>query len=422
MTLLAMLAASALSAAGAAPDGRVYRYEVREADTMLGFASLYLTSPAALQWVLKASNIPKLRKLAIGEILVVPYQAMRWTPVNGQVVSFRGRIQIGASPARVGSVVADGAVLATDADSYVALKFPDGSLATLPSSSAVRIVSLRRYVLTGEVDRLFVIERGASEWRVTPAKSPGDRFEVRTPVSLAAVRGTEFRVTFDDGSTMTSAGVVKGEVGFSTQSAGSATSLPPGFGAVSDSSGTIDKRVLLPAPTLRDGYAVQRRSALAFAAAESAGATAYLFEVARDAAFLETFARQKATGPVSNIAGLPDGDYFIRVSAFDSVGLQGLSATFPFRRQLGEVIVTPIPKSGKWRIEWTAARASPSTYRLTVSSRSDFSEPLIDLPGLTDTALVMGPLRKGQYYVRLTAIDRGGASSVIEQAFENRGG
>jgi hypothetical protein len=184
-----MIVTLALAAAAA------LRYVVRKNDSLDNLARRYFVSVGAIRAVAAANRMAVPRKLAEKETLLIPYSVLRWTAVNGQIASFRGAVRVGQKSAAVGKVIDEGAQIETAADSFVALQFPDGSVTTLPSNSRVRAVSMRRYIMTGEVDRRFIVEKGGSEWRVTPSQSQGDRFEVRTPVATTAVRGTEFRVT-----------------------------------------------------------------------------------------------------------------------------------------------------------------------------------------------------------------------------------
>jgi hypothetical protein len=415
----AAVAAPAVSAnaVSADPAARVVRYIVQPGDTIEGFAKKYLLSRRAIDDTLALSHIPALRKLAVGETLVIPVSALRWTPVNGRVKAFRGQIAVGGKPAVAGSVIRDGAIVTTAADSFVALEFPDGSMATMPSNSAVRIVSLRRYILTGDVDRRFLIQRGQSEWQVTPATHRGDRFEVRTPVALAAVRGTRFRVTYDGDTSRSGSGVVKGEVAFQTDATPQPTALPIGFGAVTDRAGAVDKRVLLVAPELSGRYAIQKRATVGFTAAPVAGAVKYLFEVGRDAALLDSVSNTIAATPEATLPPLADGAYFLRVSAVDAVGLQGFSRTYGFTRRL-TALTMGLDNTAMAKFRWTRAGKGFLSYRFVLSLDPDLKAPLVDTPGLSAPGLILGPMRPGKYYWSVFTITPDGVDAADIESFE----
>ncbi len=418
---LILLAATAVTpVVASAEDRRSTRYIVRKDETLTGLAARYLVSAAALRQVMAQNKMPVPRKLRRGETLVIPYVAMRWTPVTARIASFRGSIAVGGRTAGVGTEVGDGAQVATAADSFAAISFPDGTIATLPSNSSVRIVSLRRYLLTGEVDRRFLVQRGGSTWQVTPAQAPGDRFEVRTPVAVAAVRGTEFRVTYDDSVARSGAGVVKGEVGFATEAASEPTALPKGFGALTDRRGVIDKRALLAAPELRAGYDLQRGAALEFAVIPVPGGTATLVEIARDSGFFDSVTNATVAGEAIALPSIPDGAYFIRASAIDDGGLQGLSATYAFKRRLS-LLAVGADGSDKLRFSWTAGPGETVAYRFVLSTREDLSSPLIDVPGLTTNGIVIGALPKGKYFWSVVTLLRDGTQTSQSESFQAGG-
>lgn len=399
-------------------DARILRYQVRKDDTLNNLARRYFVSVAAIDQVVKASNLGQPRKLIENETIQIPYRVLRWQPVNGAVVSFRGMVRLGGEVASVGKRLDEGARVETAGDSFVALRFPDGTITTLPSNSRVLAVSMRRYILTGEVDRRFIVEKGASEWSVTPARSPKDRFDVRTPVATTAVRGTEFRVTYAEAGQQSGTGVVKGEVAFSTPKSDAAVPLPVGFGAVTDARGGVDKRALLEAPGLEKGYAAQRAEKVRFAAMPVKGAALYRFEIARDSSFLESVTELRAAEPLATLASLEDGNYFLRVSAYDDAGLQGKSQSFAFSRKLLLLAASPDGASGRFKFSWTKGPAGTIGYRFLMSTREDMRSKLVDTVVSNQNQLSIGPLAPGRYYWRVVTLAPEGDDPSEVQTFQ----
>jgi hypothetical protein len=415
---LALAAAAAPMASEPPTDNRVLRYIVRKNDSLDNLARRYFVSYTAIGQVVATNRMSSARKLSENETLLIPYRVLRWTGVNGQIASFRGAVRVGAQNAAVGKVIDEGVRIETAADSFVALQFPDGSITTLPSNSRVRAVSMRRYIITGEVDRRFVVERGGSEWRVTPARGAGDRFEVRTPVATTAVRGTEFRVTYAEEGAQTGTGVVKGEVGFGTPKSDQPIPLPVGFGAVTDTSGTIDKRALLAAPDMAAGYAVQRAETVSFSAVAVAGAKAYQFEIANDSSFLDPVTTINSDSPTGKLDTLGDGQYFLRVSALDDAKLQGLSRTYVFARKLLVLAAGPDGASGRLKFSWTKGPAGTLGYRFLLSTREDMAQPLVDTVIGDMNHVGVGPLDPGKYFWRVITLSAGADDQSEPQPFE----
>ena len=418
MLVTLAIAAAAVVQAAPAPESRILRYKVRKDDSLSNLARRYFVSAKAIDQVVAVNKMGQPRKLMENETLAIPYRLLRWKPVNGAVISFRGQVRLGGETASVGKSLQEGSQIETSSDSFVAVQFPDGSITTLPSNSRVRAVSMRLYVMTGEVDRRFVVEKGGSEWRVAPAKSPQDNFEVRTPVATTAVRGTEFRVTYTEQGQQSGTGVVKGEVGYSTPKTDSAVALPVGFGAVSDAQGSVDKRQLLAAPGLEKGYASQRAETVSFAATPVGGAASYRFEIARDSSFLDAVSDVKATGPAATLAALEDGQYFLRVSAFDDAGLQGKSQNFAFTRKLLTLGASADGASGRFKFSWTKGPTGTAGYQFILSNREDLGQKLVDTIVTRKNQLSIGPLPPGRYYWRVVTLAPDGDDPSEIQTFE----
>ena len=402
-TASATASASTSGPALASADRRVFRYEVREGDTLTDFTARYLTGAGAMVTVANASNMGPPRKLRVGEILLVPYRAMRRASVAGNIAAFRGPVKVDNRAATANAAIAEGARIVTLVDASVTIRFPDGTIATIPSNSRIHVLRLSRYILTNEVDREFLVEEGGSDWKVTPAKLPGDRMQVRTPLAVSAVRGTEFRVTFRPDGGLSGSSVVNGEVGF-TGGAKAAVALPKGYGAAADAAAKIDKRTLLAAPTLVGGFALQEGERLSFQAQPVEGAKSYRFVVARDAGFVDRVAELRQEAPAASLAGLADGSYFVRTSAIDEVNLEGFAADSSFVRRLAPLhALWPQFVSERTVFSWVSNSPELKNFEFTLSHNPDMSQPLLASTALAKTSISVSNLRPGRYYWQVTS-------------------
>ena len=414
--LLALTGAAATPAkpapSASVPDARVYRYRVHYGDSLIRLAADYLAGPDALKIVMKANNIAEQRQLRTNEVLVIPYRILRRAPVDGAVIAFRGPVLLGARAARIGDAVGEGMTISTGINASTSIRFPDGTIAAIPSNSRLRVLKLARYVLTAEVDRAFLVEDGGSEWQVIPARLPGDRLQVRTPVAVSAVRGTEFRVTYRRDGALSGSSVVKGEVAFAA-GPGAAVPLPKGFGAVTDQAHTIDKRVLLEAPAFVAGFERQSGRDLRFAVTPVTGAKAYRAVIARDAGFVDIVGEVRTTVPRADFSDVADGAYFVRASAIDTVGLEGFARDASFMRNLvpiqaGEVRVA----NGETRFDWTYAGRRDGALRFVLSARADLSHPILDVADAPEDGITIAYLPHGSYYWRVSTDSPGAAATT----------
>ena len=265
--------------------------------------------------------------LLAGALLLLPAGALpaaapsNGVPVEARIQAFRGKVRIeGAYLMKVGAKVGEGTRILTGPNSSVSLRLPDASIVTLPSMSTIRIIRLRRIGRGNVYDRRFVLEAGRSEYQVTPNHKDGSRFDVQTPVSVAAVRGTIFRVSLPaDGGA--NAEVLRGNVAVAGHTDG--INLPQGFGAHADSiSAGIPVR-LLSAPRIQSVQDTELGPETVLIVPVP-GAHSYHVQLAKDKAF--TALLDENSGPKPRLAIKPTavGLFYLRVTALDADGLEGM--------------------------------------------------------------------------------------------------
>jgi hypothetical protein len=310
---------------------------------------------------------------------------------------------------------------------------------TLPSQTAVRIVRLRRVLMTGAVERQFTAEAGRMRATVTPMTEPGSSFEVRTPLTVAAVRGTEFRVSFDPAAGMATTAVEDGRVAF----AGAATARPtgttpppqpeqliqPGFGARADGSGPQGAVPLLPGPRLVAPDAPQTGETLAFTVDPLPGAAAYAVAVARDAGMLDLVseargpATEQGAAPPIVLPSLPTGTYFVRVSAIDPAGIEGLPRTYTFDRVrngvAGGMGAAGAGFERRYQFKWSAVADGTPQFRFQLARKDDPAHPVVDEPLGTTTQLAVTGLAPGEYGWRVLSLVPHGDKVIAAWSGEN---
>jgi len=143
---------------------------------------------------------------------------------------------------------------------------------------------------------------------------------VRTPTSVAGVRGTQFRVGVD-GDTTTNE-VVNGKVAVGNGKPGGEVLLDAGKGNVVNAKGVGQPVDLLPAPSLaglgKDGQPQVRLSPVP-------GAVAYHVQVSNDPDGQDVLAEARSNEPHLKFANLHEGAYYVRMSAIDKHGLEGFA-------------------------------------------------------------------------------------------------
>lgn len=306
-----------------------FQYRTRAGDTLPRIAAAYLTSPAAAAEVQRLNNITDPMRVAPGTALAIPAALLRTETLGAKVIAFRGDVTIGRQgPAKVGMVVGEGVRIATGANSSVAFQLTDGTAITLPSLSTVRIVRLRKVLISNRTQRVLTLEAGRAESQVTPSKDGSTSFEIRTPVSVAAVRGTDFRVSYSEDQKAATAEVLKGAVGVDGKDGG--IGLDAGYGARSDDQSTGQPTALLQPPEILSPVGHRRDGTLVFNFQKMEEAIAYRLVLAGDPDFRDL--RTETTTKVAQaiVPPLPNGTYYLRATAIDVHGLEGLPADIPY--------------------------------------------------------------------------------------------
>jgi len=402
-------------------------YVTRAGDTLYQIAALYLRDPHDWTVLSRLNRIPAPRRLQAGIELKLPAALLREEQESAGVVATSGPAghAFGKGPDTplvTGMMLGEGDRVRTGHEGFVTLELPDGSHVTLTQDAMIEIGKLRESALTGATDRVIGLQHGEVDSEVTHATKQDDRFQIRSPSVVAGVRGTRFRVSYDSGQQQTAVEVLDGAVGVDPASA---AAPPPGmplqasqqlvtarFGSLTGASGAIGAPVeLLPAPSLTDPAKVQDGKTVAFDLVPTGEASGYRVQIARDADLLDLIRDRRVSAPHADFGDLPDGTYFVRISALERNGLEGLPQIYGFeRRQLG-LAASAEARAGSrdYTFRWFASRSGVTTrFRFVLGTTPDLRNPLVDRPDLPAGEIVVTDLPAGVYYW-----------TVIAEQFEN---
>jgi hypothetical protein len=406
-----------LLAAFAASAQEPFVYRAESGDTLIGIGERLLVTPAQWRRLQKLNRIDDPRRIPVGREIRIPLAWMRRVPESARVVSVRGRAESAGLPLEPGALLAEGAVVSTAPDGYVTIALPDESELTLATDSQLRLAILRRLADTNSREISLVLEQGRVETR-TMARKAGTtgRFEIRSRVAAAAVRGTEFRVGAEGDAARSE--VLTGVVAFQGLAAAREVQLQPGFGSfVRGAVPPAEPRRLLPVPDVAGLPALQERTVVRFDLPLLPGARAWRAQVATDREFRDVLGETLTDAPALRFANLEDGDYWLRVRGVDAEGLEGLDAYHAF--QLKARPEPPFPSmpnagarlpAGPVLFGWSQP-AGAVRYRIQVAGDEKFTFVLRDVDGLAGSSHTVSDLDAGEYWWRLQSIradgDRG---------------
>ena len=395
-------------------------YIIKPGDTLIALTNKYVRPEISYRLIQKYNGINNEKRLRVGSKLFLPRQYLRFNRSNAEILSLRGNIIIkddtseAARQYKVGDIISEGAVINTGRSSFMSLALEDGSQVSLPSNSNVRLRRMRRYILERAIDYDFDISKGGSRTKVAPLRGSNDRFQVRTPKAISAVRGTEFQMRVDDSTDNAIAEVVEGSLNVSNTITKTDGLLPTGNGLAVTKTGGEIKEKLLPAPKLIEATKTQKDDILNFQIKPQAGAGKYRLSFASDASFIEQFEDKIVDGTELNLTSIDNGRYYIRASAISPNGIEGLYSTYTFKRRLNSISADSAAGDEGFVFKWSAMGEGNRSFHFQLFSSDGDSKPLdktalVDEAGLSQNNIVISEIPSGQYVWRLgtTLFDNG---------------
>lgn len=381
----------------------VLAYRMQKGDNLHLLAQRHMVNAGAVRTVQRLNHITNPHAIPVGTIVRIPYRLLKYKPETARLVAWRGNVAIGRSNAPTfGMELGEGIAIATGQGGFVTLQLSNGSRVSIPSQSSVRIAKMREYLINGALDYELAVDKGRINTKATPLKNPDSRYRIRTPIAVSAVRGTEFRVKLmgDDVPSLTE--VLEGTVAVAPPNAANATDVPKGVGMALTSTGDSSTENLLPAPELIAPGKVQKEEKLTFTAQPVQGAARYRAILATDASMAEVFEEATSDTPEINFPNIPNGKYFVRVSAFSPNGFEGFTNSYGFRRRLLTVGGAAAPADdGSVLFKWDAGGSGKVVHRFQLYRDAVTNTPYIDEAGLTKSEIRLNQLPPGTWFWRV---------------------
>lgn len=411
-------------------------YFAQAGDTLMSIAAQFTNQVANWQAIGKLNRINRDSAIPIGAAILIPGELLGDTPAKATVVAMTGTILASTAEGAVtrlglGATVIEGTRVETGNNSFLTLALADQSRISVPSNSRVQLAMLRTTRFLNSPRTRILLLHGRVESRVAPLEINRGRFEVRTPLSVAGVRGTHFRVALMDAMPARSMATetLQGKVAVATlpnAAAPDALVLSAGKGNITDAHHAGPAIDLLPPPRLATGDAGRAEfPASQIAILSVAGARGYHLQIATDPELLNLVAETRSASSTLAIEGVPDGSYYTALSAIDRFGLEGIASTQAITLRTGAAAAgaastPPGPPSVSGSddttllLRWAATPGTPM--RLQLARDSDFSFLLASRISASGEARIARP-PFGTYYARVELLDPAGnvrASSLAQ--------
>lgn len=444
LLLLSLLIATGLAAA----DEPSLPYTVQKSDKLIRLSRDLLVTPGAWGEVAKFNKMKDPNFITPGQVLQIPLRLLKYRVAAGRVVSTQGSVQMGGAPAVAGAPLPEGARFQVGANSSAVLELGDGTRVKLLPGTLAEVVSNRDYAMRDAsvsgsntwFAGLVRLAQGTVEALAAKAQRRATPLQIETPTSLVGVRGTEFRVAYEDPAsrnarTEVTEGLVRADN--TTQQIGA--ELPRGTGAViNPAQREVQVVKLLPAPDLSALPAEVQKPAGALALpplAALAGAQAWRVQVASDDRFEKIVRDLKVASASVELGSLDVGKWFVRVRGIDAAGLEGFDAARPLAVAMAQRVVRLVNASMRitdGRTEMAVAfdpPLSPAVQATGLLWRDRaLTQPAAPPTVLTPPAIAaapaatadsrwdLGALPAGTYYVQFRLAPAGGTPAVTTEA------
>lgn len=417
LSLPLALALAAILASGATRAAD-WLYLTVPGDTLSGIGQQYLKKPSDWPKVQSANGVPIPRHLPANTRIKIPVELLKVTPAPVTVTSVTGNTRYKPAdgpfqPLAAGSQLNGGETVLTGPRSSASFRFADNTTLTQQASSKLSFGRLAAYGKTGMVSTELSLDSGRLEASAAKQQSPAGGFSVRTPVAVAGLRGTGFRLNVDEEGKILRNEVLEGAVAVSAQ--GKEVRVEGGYGTYAEKGKPpVAPRMLLPPPSADDVPAKIRQLPLEFTWKSVDGAQAYRAQVTRNPDFTEILLDDKTTVPnVQWGDDLADGHYFLRLRAIDDAGLEGMNRDLAFEldaRPLPPLLTSPALGERIYKnnvvLNWAAAVGAQG-YLVQISPTPEFGNGVQERR-LAAVLQLAETLPDGEWHWRAASLDEAG--------------
>lgn len=374
---------------------------------------------------LNSSVLEDADHIETGTILKIPHRWLKKHDAEAKLTALKGEVELhfpdGESERITPEDLESGTLslppetrLTTQKGGLATVEFSDGSQLLLQSESELLLEELHRYGDGSLTEMMLNLERGRIENSIPVSIISNTNYEVTTMRGTTAVRGTQFRVSGDEGRAITE--VLEGAVNAVSKDHQKALDLSAGKGIImSENEADFAPITLLPPPELHDIPALIEEEKLAIELPEKEEISGYSALVVPFGGDIKApISSAVSSEPLIVSDRLPDGRYHLIVSAIDQKGVTGEPARADFILNARPYRPAPVMPQLEEKVlakallfEWEPKdEAYNHGYFFQIADEPQFKMPLISEPQLSEARYTTKqPLPAGEYYWRVAALD-----------------
>lgn len=415
-------------------------YTVKPKDTLQGLTRTLLKDTSMWPAVAKLNGLKNPNLIQPGQVIDVPRSLLNFASqpriaAPGKLVSVQGNVTLNGQPAQAGASVSEGARLQTGARSSAVVVLGDGSRIQLMPKTLAEVTRQHGYALRDPASSASTtwfsgairLVEGVLDALAEKNSNRASPLEITTPTSVVGVRGTQFRVAYEDPASGTArTEVLEGQVRSDNPAQKVGAAVSGGFGAAMRPQDREVKVVaLLPALPLAQLPAQVLRNDAAIASwrvGTLAGAAGYRAQFASDEKFALINGDFKSASPELDVSALANGSYYARVRGIDPAGIEGFDAIklVEIKRNLiwpGEIAIgasAAFTTEGLLLKVYGQSPDKPQQLTVHIASDANFTQDVRSLSMAADFTALAPNMSAGQrYYVRFSSGSEGLANSGI---------
>jgi hypothetical protein len=326
---------------------------VQKGDNLINIGKKYLAYPAKWPIIAKINRIENPDLIYPGQVVQIPIRLLKWASSDGTVNFIKGNVEVQSvesrewTPLRLNDRLKEGSRIRTGDESTVEIVFENGD-SFLQSPNSNSGLSAARKMEGNHTLYKWFLGAGRTITKIKSATGRESRFEIETPSSICAVRGTVFRTSVDPADS-TRSEVLKGFV--DVEGMNQKVKLQEGEGTlVKKGEPPMPPKKLLPPPALMNSIPIYKNIPLNFEFGKVEGALSYRISFAKDSDFKDILKEQiiKPADPFK-LFEIDDGQYFLQSRSIDELGLEGLpSDATPIKVRVNPmppIIESPVDKT-----------------------------------------------------------------------------
>ncbi|GAA5097496.1 FecR domain-containing protein [Wohlfahrtiimonas larvae] len=405
-------------------DEDIFLYKTIPGDSLWNIAQRHLHSIKLWIDLKKINQLPNDDYIEPGTLIKVPRKWLKTNQSTATLVSAIGAVKVVNSNQQTlefgqdftekdNLVLVTGDVILTGDDGLATILFKDGSRLLLQSNSELILNDLIALGDGSLSDIKLQLDKGRLENRVYSSPISNTNYEVKTATATTSVRGTVFRMGFDNEDSVTE--VVTGKVATKAQS-DAVAELVAGQAIIISKDGESKQVEMLPAPEFANFPQLIEAVPIKIDVEAIDNVTGYatkIIPVGSDEQ--DAVSSMRSEGNVLLGNDLPDGRYQAMISAIDQNGVTGQPGKYEFilnARPFAAVLTTPAQDEKvllrHLTFTWDKANDEAKTFYLQVARDNNFRDIVIDADNLSEPTYKPEDLLSGIYFWRVASIDENG--------------